>query len=79
MDNQDFEFDNSLPLWHFKLILNRIVTSNPDRYSFILYIFASLHFAIFRQKNFGIASLRNLISSDIWSPVCVRLSLFEGF
>ena len=30
--------------------------------------FASLRFAIFREKNFAFASLRNLILSDIWSP-----------
>ena len=34
--------------------------------------FASLRFAIFREKNFAFASLRNLILSDIWSPVAAE-------
>jgi len=38
-----------------------------------------LRFAIFREKNFALASLRNLISSDIWSPAQMASIDCENF
>ena len=52
----------------FAILKNCSLRFAPLRFAQTKNNFASLRFAIFREKNFAFASLRNLILSDIWTP-----------